>query len=123
MPQFSEKSLAKLQTCHPALQQIMQAVIQYYDCTILCGHRGKKEQEDAYIRKVSKALWGQSPHNTKPSKAVDVVPYPLDWNNIEDFFYMAGIVKGIASQLGIKVKWGGEFKKFLDGPHFELEDK
>jgi peptidoglycan L-alanyl-D-glutamate endopeptidase CwlK len=53
---------------------------------------------------------------------VDVVPYPVDWSDICGFYEFAGFVKGIAVPLGIKVKWGGDFKTFFDGAHWELED-
>jgi hypothetical protein len=58
--------------------------------------------------------------------AVDVAPYPIDWSDKEEFCYFAGYVMGIASILhyeGLmshRLKWGGHFKGFFDGPHFEL---
>ena len=42
------------------------------------------------------------------SKAVDVAPYPIDWNDKERFYYFAGVVMGIAIQMGIPLRWGGD---------------
>lgn len=120
MPKFSERSKKRLATCHQDLQELFNEVIKHTDCSILCGHRGKKAQEDAFNAGNSKAHFGQSPHNSKPSMAVDAVPYPLDWNKVEDFYHLAGIVKGIASQMNINIKWGGDFNSFFDAPHYEL---
>ncbi len=60
--------------------------------------------------------------------AADMAPYPVDWNDRNRFFYLAGIVKGCAARLGLKVRWGGDFNQdqnfrndsFVDLPHFEL---
>ena len=60
--------------------------------------------------------------------AVDVCPYPIDWNNKERFYHFAGYVKGIADSMGIKIRWGGDWdgdtvfddQSFHDLPHFEL---
>jgi hypothetical protein len=52
--------------------------------------------------------------------AIDVVPYPVDWDNINAFYEFAGRVKQKADELGIKVRWGGDFDGFFDGPHWEL---
>lgn len=120
MPKFSQRSLDNLATADFRLSLLFKEVVREVDCTIICGHRGKEEQEEAYRTGRSKAQWGQSKHNAHPSRAVDVMPYPIDWNDRERLFEFAGYVKGVASQLGIKVKWGGDFDSFFDGPHWEL---
>ena len=43
---------------------------------IWTGHRGKTEQQSALARGASHARWLESPHNYKPSFAVDVVCNP-----------------------------------------------
>lgn len=63
-----------------------------------------------------------------PCLAVDVVPYPVDWDDRERFAYFAGIVKGIAFSMGLEIRWGGDWDQdgktldeiFSDMPHFEL---
>ena len=120
MPNFSLKSKIKLQTCDIRLQKLFNEVIKHVDCSILEGHRTKDRQNELYQEGKTKAKYPDSNHNSLPSSAVDVVPYPVDWNDINRFYHFAGIVKGIASQMDIKIRWGGEFKNFFDGPHWEL---
>ena len=122
MPKFSKRSLDNLASADFRLGVLFKEVIREVDCTIICGHRGEEEQEAAYRAGNSKARWGQSKHNSLPSKAVDVMPYPIVWKDRERLFHFAGYVKGVASQLGINVKWGGDFEGFFDGPHWEIGD-
>jgi len=59
---------------------------------------------------------------------VDVAPYPIQWKDRERFHYMGGIVRGVASQMGVKVRWGGDWdsdgeikdNNFDDLVHIEL---
>ena len=122
MPSFSQKSLDNLSTCDLRLQRIFNEVIKHRDCTILEGHRGREAQEKAFAEGRSKARFGESKHNTEPSQAVDVLPYPIDWADKERIIEFAGFVLGVASQMRIGLKWGGHFKSFFDGPHFELTE-
>ena len=67
-------------------------------------------------------------HNALPSKAVDVAPYPIDWEDREGFILFAGYVLGVASQLGLNIRWGGDWdgdfdlsdNEFDDLVHFEM---
>lgn len=128
MNSFSGKSQERLSTCHPDLQKLFNEVIKHYDCTVVCGHRGKDEQDEAVRTGQSKLAWPHSKHNSLPSKAVDVVPFPVDWKDLNRFFFFAGIVFTVAKQMNIKVRWGGDFNsdfnfkndRFIDMPHWEL---
>ncbi len=122
MPKFSETSQARLATCHPDLIRLMEHVIK--DCpidfTILCGHRGKEEQDKAFREGKSRARYPASRHNATPSQAVDIAPWPINWKDTERFARLAGYVQRCAQELGIAIKWGGEFTSLKDMPHFEL---
>lgn len=120
MPAFSARSQTNLMTCHPDLQRLFNEVIKTFDCTIICGHRIEKEQLQAFVDGHSRVQWPNSWHNQSPSRAVDVAPYPIDWKDLRKFHRFAGFVTGTAKQMGIKITWGGDFKTFFDGPHFEL---
>ena len=120
MPSFSHASASKLDTCDKPLQDLFNEVIKHWDCTILEGHRGEEAQMLAYQEGKSHAKWGQSKHNSSPSKAVDVAPYPVDWNDIERFKQFGQFVKGLAIGMGISIRWGGDFHNLHDYPHFEL---
>ena len=128
MPKYSVSSLRKLATCHEDIKKIFKEVVKHYDCTILCGHRNKEDQEKAYKDGNSKVRFPHGRHNKQPSNAVDVAPYPIDWDDRDRFHLFAGFVLGISSQLGIKVRWGGDWdmdkdlkdNEFDDLVHFEL---
>lgn len=120
MPVFSKRSLDNLKSCHPDLQKVAHAAIKDFDFSVICGHRGKAEQDKAVATGKSKAKWPTSKHNSKPSLAFDATPVPLDWNDIDSFKRMAAHMKAAAKRVDVKIKWGGDFKNFFDGPHFEL---
>lgn len=126
MPVYSKNSKTKLKECHLDLQVLFNEVIKVYDCAIICGHRDEKEQNQAYRDGFSKLMFPKSKHNRLPAEAVDAVPYPIDWNNIERFEELGVLVLEIADMLYKerkiyrKVRWGGHFKSFKDYPHFEL---
>ena len=120
MAKFSNTSLARLMKCHPDLKAIMFEAIELMDFSVLCGFRGKDEQEEAFRTGHSKKHWPMSKHNKIPSLAVDIAPYPIDWSNTGQFEKLADVVKQVALSKGIKIRWGGDFKSFKDYPHFEL---
>jgi peptidoglycan LD-endopeptidase CwlK len=120
VPSFSKRSLDNLASCDPALQKVAHEAIKHYDFTVICGHRGKAAQDKAVAEGKSKAKWPTSKHNAMPSLAFDATPVPLDWNDIKSFHAMAKHMKTAANTVGVKIKWGGDFKGFFDGPHFEL---
>ena len=74
MPSFSKRSFDTLATCDARLQSICLEVIKMFDFSVICGHRDEEAQERAFREGFSKARWGQSKHNVKPSKAVDLAP-------------------------------------------------
>lgn len=120
MGEFSIRSKKNLSTCHSDLQRLFNEVVKEVDCEVICGYRGRKEQDRAFMSGKSRARYGQSKHNKKPSLAADVVPLPLDWNNIESFEKLGQKVLEKASSLGIKIRWGRDFSKIKDYPHYEL---
>ncbi len=135
MPSFSRRSQTRLDSCDPRLRKVFAKVIEHFDCTVLCGHRGPEAQEKAFQEKRSKARWGQSPHNSKPSLAADVAPYnwremPVDWEDRDRFHYFSGFVMGVAADMGVTLRWGGDWdrdtrvddNKFDDLVHFEIVD-
>lgn len=120
MPQFSALSKQKLLTCDIKLQLICNQLIKITDFSVICGHRGKEEQDKAYRLGRSKLKWPKGKHNKMPSQAIDLAPYPTNWNNHEAFNELATYFMDIAHNSDIKVKWGGDFKTLKDLGHFEL---
>jgi len=120
MPKYSERSNHNLDTAHPLLQTLFNEVIKHRDCSVLCGHRGETEQNKAYNKGNSKVRWPKGRHNSMPSLAVDVAPFPINWEDKQRFLEFSEFVKGVAAGLKIPIKWGGDFYGFFDGPHWEL---
>lgn len=129
MPKFGERSAAALATCHPDLQRLFNRVVEYWDCSVTQGKRTEAQQREFVAQGVSKTL--QSKHVYplgEPSLAVDVYPYPVDMKDKLRFYAFAGFVIGTAREMGIKVRWGGDWdsdrvfddQNFYDLPHFEL---
>jgi peptidoglycan L-alanyl-D-glutamate endopeptidase CwlK len=135
MPKLSQRSLDRLNTCHPDIQAVVNEAIKHFDFTVLSGFRSPKEQLELYKQgrefkdgkwvKVGKTVTNvdginvKSNHNYSPSRAVDIAPYPVDWDDIGRFKQMAVVVMGCANKLSIKLTWGGDWR-MKDYPHFEL---
>ena len=120
MNSFSKRSKENLESCHPSLQRLFNEVIKHRDCSVIYGYRGREEQERVFNEGKSKAHFGDSKHNYSPSLAVDVMPYPIQWNDKNGIMDFADFVKDTAFKLGIGIRWGGDFTNFFDGPHYEL---
>jgi len=131
MPKYSSRSKEKLSQCDARLQKVFNAVIKTVDCTIITGHRGEDEQNELFRAGKSQVKWPAGKHNSKPSKAVDAAPYPIDWHDRERATLFAGFVLGIAAGMSIKLRWGGDWdgdwqvkdNNFDDLWHFELVEK
>ena len=129
MPRFGRKSRERLKTCDNKLQNIFNEVIRHVDCSILEGHRNKDRQNKLYEEGKTKVKYPDGRHNRQPSSAVDVTPYPVDWEDRERQTLFAGFVIGVASQMNINLRWGGDWdqdfqvvdNRFDDFPHFELK--
>ena len=120
MSKFGASSKRHLAGAHPLLQQLFNEVIKDIDCTVLDSQRGRADQEKVFRLGNSKAHFGKSAHNWSPSVALDVVPYPLDWEDTAAFRRLGKVVKAKAKALGIPLGWGGDWKTFKDYPHYEL---
>jgi peptidoglycan LD-endopeptidase CwlK len=119
MPSFGKSSLQRLNECHPNLQIILNEAIKELDFTILCGHRGEDEQNQAFAEKKSQVKFPNSKHNSMPSMAADIALYPINWNDIAGFNKLMDKVQEIADKKGIKIRLGRSFS-FKDYPHVEL---
>jgi len=129
MPYFGKKSKERLNTCESNLQKVFNEVIKHVDCSVLEGHREKDRQNKLFEEGKTKVKYPNGRHNRQPSSAVDVTPYPVDWKDRERQTLFAGFVIGVASQMGINLRWGGDWdqdfqvvdNRFDDFPHFELK--
>ena len=128
MPTFSNYSLERLNTCDERLIEICTEVIQVYDFRVLEGHRSNERQEELFAQNKTTKRAGESKHNVSPSLAVDLAPYPIDWDDRARFFLLAGCMFQAAHFFGYAIRWGGDWnrnwihtdQKFHDLPHFEI---
>ena len=131
MPAFGNRSTKRLNTCHRDLARLFQLVVISMDCSIIEGHRGEERQNRLFKAGKSRVEYPRGKHNRKPSMAVDVAPYikgAISWNR-HHCIYFAGYVMAIANEMGIPIRWGGNWdeddeimtdQKFQDLVHFEL---
>lgn len=125
---FGSASAERLYTCHHDLQRLLQEAIKLVDFSVLCGHRSEEDQTVALNTGRSKVAYPNSKHNKLPSLAVDIAPYPIDWDNIARFAHLQGVIRGLAHLMGIEIRLGGDWDmdgditdhKFMDWPHIEL---
>lgn len=123
---LGEKSLSKLEGVHPDLVKVVKRAIELTECdfTITEGLRTKARQ--AQLLKEKKSTTSNSRHLT--GHAVDLAAWVVskdtgkgtiswDW---EYYHQIADAMKQAAKELNVSIQWGGEWKSFKDGPHFEL---
>lgn len=80
--------------------------------------------------KLAKVTWLNNPLSSKhvSGKAVDLVPYPVNWNDLTKFDQVAKAMFAAAKELGVSIRWGANWdndgnyreKGEYDSPHFEL---
>lgn len=127
MPKFSQKSEERLLTCHPDIVKVCRELIKQYDFAVLCGHRGKEEQNAAFDAGNSRLIYPQSAHNRVPSHAVDIAPYPVDWGNLVHFREMLCRFDALAKlmrergEIDSEFEYGADWDSFKDYPHIEIK--
>ena len=79
---FSKSSLKRLNELDLRLKALAVLMMQKQemDFAIVCGHRGKAEQNKAFAAGRSKVKYPLSKHNSLPAKAYDRVPFPIPLN-------------------------------------------
>lgn len=118
---LGSRSLQNLSGVHPDLVAVVKRAIQIteQDFTVIEGVRNINRQRELVRKGASKTM--NSRHLT--GHAVDMVPWPIDWNDLERFEVVSEAMKKAAEELDIPIVWGGDWKSFYDGPHFELNRK
>lgn len=118
---LSKRSLGNLEGVHPDLVKVVHRAIQIteVDFVVTSGVRTLAQQEELVAKGASKTM--KSRHLT--GHAVDVAAL-LEGNVVwAPFAYrrVAQAFKRAAYELGVKIVWGGDWEKFVDMPHFELD--
>ena len=123
---LGKRSLSNLEGVHPDLVKVVNRAIELtqVDFTVIEGLRTKERQ--AQLLKEKKTTTSNSRHLT--GHAVDLAAWVIpegsekatiswDWKY---YHQIADAMKKAASELNVSIEWGGDWKKFKDGPHFQL---
>jgi len=84
-----------------------------------------QEQQDYYF-KIGTSKTKKGLHIT--GKAFDIYLTKVPNNNAkgnwnyEDYKKVADLFKKVALELEYKITWGGDWKSFIDAPHFQIEN-
>lgn len=118
---FSKTSLEKLKGVHPALIVVVSRALLYspHDFSITEGLRTKERQ--AKLVKEGKSQTQNSRHLY--GLAIDfaaVIDGKISWD-IKYYKEISEAFKKSSQELNIPIIWGGDWKKFVDGPHIELD--
>jgi hypothetical protein len=130
---WGPKSTAVYNTLDRNLQNAVDFVLLHIaDISLIEGHRSQVRQDLLYSQELTRVRWPNSKHNTDPSMAVDLQPYPkpqLESELREALSQIAGAMKMYALLHGYKIRWGGDWDRdgeitdndFDDLFHFEID--
>ena len=126
MYKFGKKSKERLRGVHPKLVNVLNELIKIMDVTIIEGLRSEERQKELLEQGKTKTKFSKH----IKGKAVDLAPYPIDWEDRERFHYMGGMIRGIGKQLNTDIRWGGDWdsdveikdNSFDDLVHVEIRD-
>jgi peptidoglycan L-alanyl-D-glutamate endopeptidase CwlK len=118
---LGKRSTDNLKGVHPDLVRVVRRALELspVDFTVIEGLRTKERQAELLKQGFTRTM--NSRHII--GQAVDIVPLPVDWNNPKPFGVVAEAMKKAAAELGVKITWGGDFKSFIDMPHYQIEVK
>lgn len=118
---LGKRSTENLIGVHPQLVAVVKRALELspVDFTVIEGLRTKERQAELMKQGFTRTL--NSRHII--GEAVDIVPLPVDWKNPKPFGLVAEAMKRAADELGVKITWGGDWKSFVDLPHYQIEVK
>jgi peptidoglycan LD-endopeptidase CwlK len=121
MRKYSQRSLNNLNGIHPDLRRVIDRALQDspLDFVVIEGLRTKERQKQLVASGASRTM--NSRHLT--GHAVDLMPIgpngpAFDWPLYDK---LGPAVKEASQKEGVALDWGGDWKSFRDGPHFELD--
>ena len=130
---LGKTSLARLQGVDETLVNVVKRAIEISDVdfTVLEGVRTLERQRELYAQGRTApgkiVTWTMKSRHIE-GKAVDLVPYPLDWNDLEKFNKIKDAMFQAAKELDVNLRWGADWdgdgnyreKGEYDSPHFEI---
>ena len=130
---LGKTSLARLKGVDETLVNVVKRAIEIseVDFTVLEGVRTLERQRELYAQGRTApgkiVTWTMKSRHIE-GKAVDLVPYPLDWNDLEKFNKIKDAMFQAAREQDVNLRWGADWdgdgkyreKGEYDSPHFEL---
>ena len=130
---LGKTSLARLQGVDETLVNVVKRAIEIseVDFTVLEGVRTLERQRELYAHGRTApgkiVTWTMKSRHIE-GKAVDLVPYPLDWNDLEKFNKIKDAMFKAAKEQDVNLRWGADWdqdghyreKGETDSPHFEI---
>lgn len=121
MRKYSQRSLNSLKGIHPDLRRVIDRALQEspLDFIVIEGVRSEARQRELVASGASKTM--NSRHLT--GHAVDLLPIGSNGPEFAWPLYhkLGPAVEAAAAVEGVALTWGGRWKSFKDGPHFELD--
>jgi len=117
---LGQRSLQNLSGVHPDLVAVVKRAIKIteQDFSVIEGVRNIDRQRQLVKSGASQTM--NSRHLT--GHAVDIAPYPLSWD-WPKFYPIEDAMKKAAEELEVDLEWGGDWRSFKDGPHWQLSRK
>lgn len=124
--QLSRRSTDRLQGVHPDLVRVVRGAILHskVDFIVVEGLRTLDRQKELFAAGKSKTM--RSRHLT--GHAVDLAPLvdldgdgdlELSWDR-NHFFPIVDAMRASAAAAGVLIEWGGDWRDFVDMPHWQL---
>lgn len=138
---LGQRSLARLEGVHPDLVRVIKRAAAMArpneDFSVQEGVRTLARQKELYAQGRTKpgkiVTWTLKSNHFRNAKtgfghAVDLTPFPLDWDNLARFDALANLIFRAASIEGVRIRWGADWDQDgkprergeSDSPHFEL---
>lgn len=125
---LGKRSRDRLVGVHPDLVKVVERAIEIttVDFTVLEGVRAPERQRILVDSGASQTLNSRHiPGQDGFAKAVDLgawVDGQVDWS-WPLYHKIAKAMKTAAQELSVPIEWGGDWRTFKDGPHFQLPKK
>jgi len=118
---LSKRSLSRLEGVHPDLVKVVMLAITLTDVDFGVTEGLRTVERQRVLKSAGASQTMNSRHIT--GHAVDLVAYigagiSWDWPL---YYKIADAMKRAAQSLEIPMVWGGDWKSFKDGPHYELD--
>lgn len=125
---FSAASLNRLQSVDERLQRVAERALQLskvdFGIPALGGIRTAEEQNKLYHNGKSQLDGYKRKSYHQSGKALDVYAF-VDGKASWDKNHLTAVAAAMlqaASELGVKLQWGGHWVSFVDMPHFEIPE-